>query len=621
MTTTFVRQLGAESGVQLNPLRDNSEVPSQDNQDQVFGIMMRSARGRIDKPFKVDRGNVLKKLGKGELIRTSALNEAWVHVVEALNNGAYEAVVQRLVTDAALIKWAVITASTDTPVFAASHLPAVLTAVVNAGAITSVTVVSGGTDYAGTETITVGGPGTGATLTPVFTDGVITSVTVTAAGAGFSTAPALTILPTSETPVGTYFFAVKHLECFNDGIIVEFRADEKKTGGSAVDNDFITLRIKDKAGILIHEFTGSLNADAKDDFGGSAYLPDVISAQTDLVEVLVGVTGGAAVVTTTSDAYGYNTSGLEKWAKSGVLTCFVEGGNAYSTDDYVAARQKLQYTPFNYTYISSGGSQSVALLGQLAQLAFDTNRQLRFDVPGNLTAAAAIAFVEQLNLGANETSHLIHAFWAPIKSNDPAGVNPNGYFGMATLNIAYACGRNAQTDSRGFAPKNYPVANKNWPIRRSRMIQTYSPSNQELNALANAKINPVTWEVFSGGGLFVFRDSLTSATVKDSLRKLISTADMSSSIDDAVTRLGKDVLQLPMQIALKRLKNALTQLFEGAEASGWLVPSDDPGMDGQAWKFEVVPNEVHPYDRIDCSYWLRYDGVARQIYVTQTLTR
>lgn len=621
MATTFVRQLGSESGVQLNPLRDNSEVPAQDNQDQVFGIMMRSARGRIDKPFKVDRGNVLKKLGKGDLIRTSALNEAWVHVVEALNNGAYEAVVQRLVTDAAKIKWAVITASTDTPVFEVSHAPAALTATVNAGVITAVTVVDGGRDFAGTETITVGGPGTGATLTPVFTDGVITSVTVTAGGTGFATAPVLTCLPTAEVPVGDYFLAVKHLECFNDGIIVEYRADEKKTGGTAIDNDFITLRIKDKANILLHEFAGSLDAAATDDYGGSAYLPDVISAQTDLIEVLVGVNGVGAVVEDTSDAYGYDTNGLEKWAKSSVLTCFTEGGTAYSTDDYVAARQKLQYTPFNYTYISSGGSQSPALLAQLAQLAFDTNRQLRFDVPGNLNPAAAIAFVEQLNLGVNQASHLIHAFWAPVISNDPAGVNPNGYFGTATLNIAYACGRNAQTDSRGFAPKNYPIANKNWPLRRSCMVQTYSPTNQELNALANARINPVTWEVFSGGGLFVFRDSLTSAPVKESLRKLISTADMSSSIDDAVTRLGKDVLQLPMQIALKRLKNALTQLFEGAEASGWLVPSNDPGMDGQAWKFEVAPNETHPYDRIDCSYWLRYDGVARQIFVTQTLTR
>ena len=90
MAVAFVRQLGYESGVQLNPLRDNSEIPSSDNSDQVFGIIMRSTRGRIDRPFKVDRGNVFKKLGTGEQMRVNTLNEAWVHVVEALNNGAYE---------------------------------------------------------------------------------------------------------------------------------------------------------------------------------------------------------------------------------------------------------------------------------------------------------------------------------------------------------------------------------------------------------------------------------------------------------------------------------------------------------------------------------------------------
>ena len=121
MSLTSVRQLGSEAGVQLNPLRDNSEIPTSGNGDQVFALMMRATRGRIDKPFKVDRGNVKRRLGNGEQIRVSALNEAWVHVVEALNNGAYEAVVQRLVTSAALIKWAVITATDDTPVFAASH--------------------------------------------------------------------------------------------------------------------------------------------------------------------------------------------------------------------------------------------------------------------------------------------------------------------------------------------------------------------------------------------------------------------------------------------------------------------------------------------------------------------
>lgn len=307
--------------------------------------------------------------------------------------------------------------------------------------------------------------------------------------------------------------------------------------------------------------------------------------------------------------------------KSQVLVCFDEGGTAYATADYMGMRNKLQVTPFDYAYISSGGTQAPALLAQLAQLAFDTNRQLRFDIPGNLTPDAAITFVEQLNMGASPTAHLMHAFWSPLKSDDPTGVNPKGYLGAATLNIAYACLRNAQTNAKGFAPKNYVVAGREWPIRRVRVTQAYSPSNQELNALARAKINPVLFETYTGGGRYVFRDSLTCALVESSLKKLISVADMSTSIDEAVTRVAKDLLQLPMQISVKRMKDFLGELFAGAEASGWLAPSSDPAMGGASFKFEVVPNAVRPYDRMDCSYWVRYDGTVRQIFVTQTLTR
>ncbi|MCY1370055.1 hypothetical protein D9M69_571280 [compost metagenome] len=109
--------------------------------------------------------------------------------------------------------------------------------------------------------------------------------------------------------------------------------------------------------------------------------------------------------------------------------------------------------------------------------------------------------------------------------------------------------------------------------------------------------------------------------VDSSLKKLIAVADMSTSIDDAVTRFGKDVLQLPMAIAVKRTRDFLTSLFEGAEASGWLVPSSDPAMGGAAWRFAVTPNEVRPYELMDVQYWVRYDGTARQIHVTHTLSR
>ena len=546
MGVSFVRQLGAQSGVQLNPLRDDSEIPATGNADQIFGIAMRATRGRIDKPFRVNSGNVLRKLGRGEPIRVSALNEAWVHVVEALNNGAYEAVVQRLTTASAVISWAKVS--------------------VNA------------------------------------------------------TTKAIEFAASATEPAAPYLLAVKHLECHNDGIKIEVAADEKLAGGVQTSNDKLTLRVLDSRDDVLYEFYGSLNAEAKDDYGNSLFLPDVVTAQTDAIEVSIGVTGANAVIDPASNAYGYDANGRTKAARSGVLVCFTEGGTAYTVADYTAAREKLQNSPHDFAYLSSGGTQNAGLLAQLAQLAFDTNTQLRFDVPGSLTPAAAMSFVESLNLGASPTAHLMQAFWAPFKSSDPTGVNRAAYYGVATLNIAYACARNAQTNAKGFAPKNYPVAGRQWPINRIGINQTCFPKQQELSALARAKINPALFESYTGGGRYVFRDSLTCALVESSLKKLISVADMSTSLDDAVTRFGKDVLQLPMDVAVRRMNDFLRDLFSGAEASGWLVPSSAPDMGGQAWKFDVRPNEVRPYDRLDVSYWLRFDGVARQIFVTQTLT-
>lgn len=550
MSVSFVRQLGAESGVQLNPLVDNSEIPTTGNEDQVFAIAMRATRGRIDRAFKVNRSNVRQRLGHGEPMRDNELNEAWVHVREALDKGAYESVVTRLHSSAAKLKW--------------------------------ITVVQIGNSEDNTK------------------------------GYFFS------VSETEPVAIPGFLFAVKHLECFNDGIIIEFRADEKREGGSHVANDVITLRLREPNGDKLMEFTGSLDRDARDDNGNSFYLPTVIEARTDRLEVIAGPMDS---IIPESSAYGYDALYREKWATSGVLKYFDEGGTAYTVNDYIRAREQLYGTQHGYAYIASGGSEAPGLIAELASLAFDTNRQLRLDVPGGLDVEGAVAFVEQLNLGGQPEAHLLHAFWAPLTSMDPAGINGKQHFGTATLNIAMACGRNARVNAKGFAPKNYPVAGREWPISRQGIVQTYSPNNQELNALARAKINPVVFENYSGGGRYVFRDSLTSALVDSSLKKLIAVADMSTSIDDAVTRFGKDILQLPMAVAIKKMRDFLTTHFEAAQASGWLVPSSDPALNGAAWRFEVQPSEQRPYELMDVRYWLRYDGTTRQIHVTQTLSR
>lgn len=548
MAVSFVRQLGSESGVQLNPLRDDSDIPQRGNADQVFAIVMRATRGRIDKPFRVNRGNAIQKLGKGVQMRVSALYEAWVHVIEALSNGAQEAVVQRMAPADAEIKWAVL------------------------GKVA--------TDY--TSWTTLAQDASGNFVEPA-----------------------------------AWLLAVKHLECHNDGIIIEHHAAEKKAAGVQVANDYITLRIKDKDGVLLYDFYGSLSPTAKDDYGRSAYLPDVVAARTDCVIVRVGSFADTASIPVASASYGYDATNKDKWVKSGVLVCFDEKSTAYTATDYRRFCENLQYSQLDYAYIASGGTQSSALIGELAKLSFETNRQFRLDVPGNLSVDAAITFVEQLNLGANTSAYLMHVFWAPLQSEDPTGVNPKGYFGTSALNIAYACKRNAMTNAKGLAPKHYPIAGKNWAVNRSLITQSVRLTSQELNALADARINPVVHETFSGGGLYVFRDCLTSAPVKNSIIKLISTAEMASFIDDAVTRACKDVLQLPMNIAIKRASDFLTQLFEDCQATGWLVPSNQSEMGGKAWRFVCVPDESRPYDRMSVTYWLCYEGTNRQTCVSQ----
>jgi hypothetical protein len=549
MSVLFVRQLGAESGVQLNPLQDLSALPPALAGDQGFAVAMRAARGRLDRAFLVDRGNAHRKLGRGESMRDNALNESYVVVREALNNGASRAVVARLHTESAALNWIVVSEIKDGD----GHLTG---------------------EYAFTVSAT--------------------------------------------EPTSGFVLAVKHLDCHNDGIQLAFRADEKRTGGAYVANDIITLRVYDADGELIEDVTGSLNPSALDDAGQSIHLPNVAAVRADSLQI---VTGDVAEIPVASSAYGYATGERTKWARSETLVYFSEGGTAYTADDYQRAITALENTPHSFTYLTSAGSRAPILIDRLAQLSYRTNRPLKIDVPGDLDVDGAIAFVEQLNLSANAEAHLIQAFWAPLKSADPMGLNPRGFFGTATLNIALACSRNSRVDANGFAPKNYPIAGREWPVKRQLVEQTVFPSQQDLNALARARINPVVYEAYSDGGLYVFRDSLTMSPGDNSLKKLAAVADMATSIDDFVAKYGKDLLQLPMDVAVMRMEDALYRLFEGAQTAGWIVPSDEPDMEGAAYRYEVKPNAQRPYDVMDVRYWLRYVGTTRQIHVSQILVR
>jgi hypothetical protein len=534
MTKQFVRTLGYQPGVQLNPLRDNTNDGIQTgNADQVVAVVGRFTRGRIDKPFLVDLSNWALKLGNPESLAAQALAECRLQVYECLNKGAQAVLVSRLVPAAAALQW--------------------------------VNVITG----SGATTFT-----------------------------------------TTNSPNGSATVSFRHLACHNDGIKVSIHADAAG-GGSPVASKSVRVKILLSNGSLLYDVSGSLDSAAVDDYGQSTYLPDVVGRYIgDILEVNVPA---SVSVATDSDCYGVDGSGNDLFATSAVKTYFTESGTTYSGTDYDRAVNALAAAPQEFGNIMTGGSRAVSLIAKLAALAYQVNTPLVVNVGGDLSPSAAIAFVASLNID----SHLVTYYWAPIKADDPL-TGGRATWGVEGIQAGLRCRRNAQTNAFGFAPKNYPIAGKDWPVDRVRIRQIYNPTENELSDLGKAHINPVIFTTYNGGSAYVFTDSLTGAASQVSFRKLTAVAEMSVDIDDRVTKFGKEVLQLPMAVAIKKMTNFVQKLLENAQASGWLVPSEQ--LAGAAFTFTVTPNASRPADRMDVGYWLRFDGTTRAVYVTQTIS-
>ncbi|WP_321946568.1 hypothetical protein [Paraburkholderia sp. J10-1] len=540
MFYSHTRQLGAQPGVQLNPVQDNTEGFAPDQGDQTIALVGRFKRGRIDAAFKVDRGTLRERLGAPESLRVSALNEAYVHAYEAANNGAIEDVVVRLSTPAAVNSYAVFSITGSTWKFAAS----------------------------------------------------------------------------ATAPTTGYVFYLRDLECYNDGVKIEVNGVEKyDANNQRVATDMVTVRVRQPDGTIRVEATGSLDHTAIDDYGQDAYIGTLIAAQLDSIEL---TSVSTALIPVAADFYGKNADGTEKLASTGdtPLILFQEGGTAYTADDYDRAVSMLETSPYDYGYGISAGTQAVALISKMATMHIRANRQFIVDIPGGLTPEAADVFVSQLNCD----THYVQFYWAPLQTDDPVN-GGKAVIGLSGYQAGLRCARNAQANAYGLAPKNYPIAGKEWPLRRTGVRQLCTPSDPQLNSLALAKINPVLFVRYNGGGKYAFTDSLTSAKVATSYRKLITVAEMSSSIDDMVVKYGRETLQLPMDLAIGRMERFLEDLFDAAGSSKWLVPSDNDALGEKGYVFQVARHKLRPADAYVVTYGLHYDGVARAIFVTQTISR
>lgn len=538
----YTRSLGSRPGVQLNPLIDNTELFVAGNEDQKYAVMGRFLRGRIDKAFRVNPGNMMRMLGKTSSPNINPLSETYVQMYEAFKKGSVEAVVSRLHADEAELLYMV----------AQGAAAAEDCWDVNVDADTG-------------------------------TSGAFDSI-----------------------------LGIKHLECFNEGVTAEIYAV------AAVDEDddpapsmWVKIRLKEKTtGKLLFAFEGSLDPEAVDEFNQSTYLPNVVSGQTNDVEIEISVLGQDGVPVTAA-FYGKDGDNKEKWV-SADLVYFTEGSTTYANEDYDAGCLELRNTEHGYGYILGGNKGVDAYVAKLIELGEAINKQVIWDVDGD-TASAAITAYNAVGVD----SHYSQAYWAPLLRSDPVN-GGKARIGVAGIQVGLRCARNARTDANGLAPKNYPIAGADWPIVAQGIVQYNTPDDDELNDLADARINPVLFQKFNAGSKYVFTDSLTGAKTNGD-KKLIAVAEMSSTIDHYIASFGKECLQLPMLAAIKRYSDFVKKILEAAETAKWIKPSEELG--GSAFVATIVPNAARPNDRIDEAHAVRYDGTVRAIYVQQTLSK
>lgn len=415
-----------------------------------------------------------------------------------------------------------------------------------------------------------------------------------------------------ETPDAGYLFYIKHHECFNDGVTAEVNAITAydTDGVTKVASKEVVLVLKDISGAELFRFAGSLDPNAKDDSNKSRYLPDVVTQFTDNLTIVVAAN---ASVATTAAFYGKDVDGAAKFSKKH-LNYFTEGGTGYAATDYDRVIDYLLRSEFSFGYIGAGGSKVASLITKLIALGKEMNKQVVWDIPNSYTPAQAIVFYNSVGGTDSEYSQ---CYWSPLLHDDPVN-GGKAYIGKSFMNLGFRCLRNAQTDANGIAPKNYPVAGKAYPITSSGVSQVYMPSEQELDDLAESRINPVISVRYNSGARYVFADSLTGAK-SESIKKLINVADMSCQVDDWMAAYAQECLQLPMKVATKKMTDFMQKLFESLEAAGWIVPSEE--LEGRSFVGNVVANSQRPYDRLDVTYSLRYDGTTRAIYVTQTYAK
>lgn len=431
---------------------------------------------------------------------------------------------------------------------------------------------------------------------------------------GAQAGPVWSLVTEAAGATGEFLIAIKHLECFSEGVRAEIHADAAVgENGAPAASKIIVLQLRDvnTNEIVLGPYKGSLDPAAQDEFKQSYFIGDIVAQYTDLLEV-VEVNADASVPTTCSF---YGKKDNKDAFASEALQPFVEGSKLYTTSDLDAAIDRIRRSRPTFTYIGSGGTESVALISRLLELGKEINKQTPWDVPGRFTPEAAKLFYD--SVGGATDSIYSHCYWAPISATNPAA-GGKAFMGTSGMNIGLRCARNAQTNAKGIAPRNVVIAGSDFAVSRTGMVQTYEPSNDELELLAASRINPVLFRDYQSGGKYAWIDSLTGAQTEGAT-KLIAVVEMATYVDDTIASAAQEALQKPMAKAIEKTTKFVGTFLESLQSAEWLQPSAE--LDGACYTATIQANANQPFEKMNIDTGICYDGTARIIVQQQSVVR
>lgn len=217
----------------------------------------------------------------------------------------------------------------------------------------------------------------------------------------------------------TWLVALKLADCINEGFYFTVAK------GDTDDELSIVIREREKnskgvdvnTGEVLYEFTGSTDAEAKDDSGVGYFLADVATKYYgDWLNIVVNDTAAKVLE---SDAF-------DKKAVSAVVQPYTDSGEP-ETVNYQKAAQALGHTSLPFKYILSESSNT-SLVSALLDVGQKWNRIMFQEVSGNLSPEAAINWKDTFQYDAQGGMYCMW-IWSPIKRDDPTGASGNMLFG------------------------------------------------------------------------------------------------------------------------------------------------------------------------------------------------